>query len=695
MSLHTFARLPLPPTSEITQHVLPRIDPSLPSGANPHTAQRRSRTFPRDGVWARVTPLPIAFPYRLPRAAEGEVQQGIEEWLAEWDAWQEGDEEGDGLRARVSSKRNGLVPEIIGFSEACARDALPGLDIGNVVEYTGQRGDGDERLDDAARELVDCVAGKSVLMGNVEGKEYGPWSSRYAGHQFGVWAGQLGDGRATSILETKTADGRRQEIQLKGAGRTPFSRSADGLAVLRSGVREFLGAEAMAALGIPTSRALSLTTLPLHQLQVVREYGPEPSSTLARLAPSFLRIGNFEVLNPPEEARHMQFFMLGMAGGGQGEDSSLQRDWEGLRRMGEWVAGPAALGLGLREGEVWGKKLVMEVALRNARMVAAWQVYGFCHGVINTDNVSVLGITIDYGPYAFMDVYDPFHICNHSDHEGRYDYRKQPTMIMYAMTSLVNSLAEIIGCEEVVMNGKAVGAGWADDADDETLEEWGRVGAGFGKEVERSVMTTFKDEYKRLYLTRFGLRTSQDDDVSDIVDPFLNILAMHELDFHASFRVLSSFRPSLVEDTAALDAFLAQMAECIPKKPTDAKRDDVKRAVKPWLQTYAARIKQERESWTGQDWEVQRCTEMRKVNPRFVLRQWVLEETIKKLEEGEGLERRRVLGHVLKMALNPFETYGGELLGPEEPLDAQTREERRLCGFGAKELLGFQCSCSS
>lgn len=153
----------------------------------------------------------------------------------------------------------------------------------------------------------------------------------------------------------------------------------------------------MAALRIPTSRALSLTTLPLHQLQVIRENGPEPSSTLARLAPSFLRIGNFECLNPPEEARHMQFFMLGMASGGQGEDSSLQRDWEGLRRLGEWVVGPAALDLGLKEGEAWGKKLVMEVAVRNARMVAAWQVYGFCHGVINTDNVSVLGITIDYG----------------------------------------------------------------------------------------------------------------------------------------------------------------------------------------------------------------------------------------------------------------------------------------------------------
>ena len=155
----------------------------------------------------------------------------------------------------------------------------------------------------------------------------------------------------------------------------------------------------MAALGIPTSRALSLTTMPLHQLQVIREHGPEPSSILARLAPTFLRIGNFECLNPPEEARHMQFFMLGMAGGGQGEDSSLQRDWEGLRRIGQWVCGPAGLGLELKEGEAWGKKLVMKVALRNARMVAAWQVYGFCHGVINTDNVSVLGITIDYGEY--------------------------------------------------------------------------------------------------------------------------------------------------------------------------------------------------------------------------------------------------------------------------------------------------------
>lgn len=152
-------------------------------------------------------------------------------------------------------------------------------------------------------------------------------------------------------------------------------------------------------------------------------------------------------------------------------------------------------------------------------------------------------------------------------------------------------------------------------------------------------------------MQRFGLNTSQDEDMSEIIDSFLNILAMHDLDFHASFRTLSSFRPSMMEDTAALDAFLGRLAENIPKNPTDKKRSEVRDSFKPWLKTYAARVKSEQDSWTagGEDWEERRCAEMRKVNPRFLLRQWVLEETIKKLEEGEGLERRRVLAHILKV----------------------------------------------
>lgn len=178
MSKHTFARLPLPASTEITQHNLPRIDPSLPSGENPHTAQRRSQTFPKAGVWARVTPLPIAFPYRLPRAAEGEKQQGIEDWLAGWDAFEPASE---GMEARVSEKRKALQPELIGYSERCVSDVLEHLDVGNAGRYTGQEGDGEDRLDEAAQEFVDCVAGKRVVTGQAEGKEYGPWSSRYAG----------------------------------------------------------------------------------------------------------------------------------------------------------------------------------------------------------------------------------------------------------------------------------------------------------------------------------------------------------------------------------------------------------------------------------------------------------------------------------------------------------------------------------
>jgi hypothetical protein len=185
---HTFSRLPLPPSSEITQHNLPRIDPSLPSGENPHTAQRRSQTFPKAGVWARVTPLPIAFPYRLPRAAEGEKQQGIEEWLGSWDASQSGDE-GSGA---ISEKRKALQPELIGFSDGCVRDVLLHLDVGNAAQYTGQQGDGEEQLDEAAQELVDCVSGKRIVMRDVEGKAYGPWSSRYAGTPFS-WSGDERD----------------------------------------------------------------------------------------------------------------------------------------------------------------------------------------------------------------------------------------------------------------------------------------------------------------------------------------------------------------------------------------------------------------------------------------------------------------------------------------------------------------------
>lgn len=194
----------------------------------------------------------------------------------------------------------------------------------------------------------------------------------------GVWAGQLGDGRAISLLETVSAEGGRQEIQLKGAGRTPFSRTADGLAVLRSGIREYLGCESVAALGIPTTRSLAIITTNPESLPVIRENGPEPASLVARLAPSFIRVGHFEALNPGESGRNSRQFFMGSMGGWNGlekEDGGDEADLlggqgnlEGLLRLTNWVKDDImSFEGGIAE---WAK----EVVRRNAEMVAGWQV---------------------------------------------------------------------------------------------------------------------------------------------------------------------------------------------------------------------------------------------------------------------------------------------------------------------------------
>lgn len=234
------------------------------------------------------------------------------------------------------------------------------------------------------------------------------------------------------------------ELQLKGAGRTPFSRGADGLAVLRSSVREYLVAEgrshhqsllfatgfliskvnlfstAMQALRIPTTRSLTLISLPT--VRVYREE-VETAAIVCRVAESFIRIGNFQALN--SEQPDVSYMFLGSSGGAFAQQPP---NYEALRILGEWVA-RRVLKLDLKEGEPWAKKLVWECARRNALMVAGWQAQGFMHGVMNTDNISIMGLTVDYGPYAFMDVFDEGHICNHTDEGGRYAYKYQPTMM--------------------------------------------------------------------------------------------------------------------------------------------------------------------------------------------------------------------------------------------------------------------------
>ncbi|KAL0566335.1 hypothetical protein V5O48_015679 [Marasmius crinis-equi] len=705
--------LPLPPSSHlITHNLIP--DPLTPSPKtfinevipNTPSIQRRARLASHEAHFSYVTPYPISFPYQVvpPENVNEEEELDkskiIEQWLTEREAKYPKDEDSsDAQKLKIHYPKRRDEPRIlIGLSETGLRDCLPHLDVGDAFSTLGVpsltesapvngTSAASEDAVAARQELIDVLSGHAVLMSSNypaanEGTEeertqgFAPWSTRYSGHQFGSWAGQLGDGRATSVMVTPHPSNPEEtfELQLKGSGRTPYSRSADGLAVLRSSVREFLCSEAMEALKIPTTRSLSLISLPT--LPVARER-METACIMTRVAPSFIRIGNFEAFNGPAR---MMFF-----GGGQ-----QQSDYDGLRVLGEWVAQkvlrlPVAI-----QGGAWGKELLFDVARRNAKMAAGWQVYGFMHGVINTDNVSILGLTIDFGPFAFMDVFDYMHICNHSDDGGRYAYRNQPTMIVFALRALLNALAPLIGAE-LSNNAKPLQAGWAKDASPEQIDQWKEAALDECRdELDRIVQEEMSIEYGRLMRKRLGLRRQDPKDEANLSRPLLDIMQNQKLDFHRTFRLISTFRPSSDSDKL-IGELLQNISEPMMVDELSARRE-----WKEWLEKYKVRIESERDLWNDADGDVEarRVEEARVANPRFVLRQWVLEEVIKKLED-DAESGKIVLSKVLQMACSPFETWGGEGQESEEQLSAEEKAERRLCGVGAKSMLGFQCSCSS
>ncbi|KAL0954467.1 hypothetical protein HGRIS_003440 [Hohenbuehelia grisea] len=721
----TISALPLPPKSYLLTHAL-TPDPHTPSVAafrnkvlvDKPSIQRRARLLSSEAHFSHVSPLPLPFPFEIefPKTSEVvEDKEGyIEQWLSKREALVERTRSGaqptQTLKLFTSEIRDD-ARELLGISETALRDCLPHLEVGDAFATLGvptlansfddEGGPSPSDSEDvvaARQELIDVLSGHAVL--NTDGDAevpFAPWSLRYSGHQFGSWAGQLGDGRAISILVTPHPSDPEltYELQLKGAGRTPFSRTADGLAVLRSSIREYLCSEAMQALGIPTTRALSIVSLT--SIAVAREK-METASIVTRMAPSFIRIGNFEAFNGPT---NMFFF-----GGGQQEPH-----YEGLRILGEWVT-DRVLKLKRDPGAAWGQQVVLDVARRNAKMVAGWQAYGFMHGVINTDNVSILGLTIDYGPYAFMDVFDQHHICNHTDESGRYAYKYQPNMIIYALRALLNALAPLIGAE-IESGGKAVGHGWAANASKEEIEAWSKKAIEKVKdEMERVAQETTAIEYGRLMRKRLGLRRQDAKDETRLFKPLLTLMEDHKLDFHGTFRKLCSFRSSL------LDAQIPAKDAPVDPKPTDLpplqalitdllglcpepERMDHGKATEEWLRwldTYAARIKEEQEEWVGSTdggIDEARAREMRQANPRFVLRQWVLEEVIAKATS-DPVSGRRILAKVMHMASNPFEPWGAEDDDrPDEDLDAEEKEERRYCSLGEKRMLGFQCSCSS
>ena len=267
---------------------------------------------------------------------------------------------------------------------------------------------------DMKQEVLETLTGNHVPAG------LQPTASVYSGHQFGQWAGQLGDGRALSLGQLENGI----EIQLKGAGRTPYSRGGDGRAVLRSSIREFLGSEAMHGLGIATTRALCVTG---SDAPIYRET-TETAAVVTRTSPSFIRFGQFEHFS--HNNLHLELKQLA--------DFVIDNFYPECQDSSKYAGNPYA-------------SLLEAVSLRSAEMVAKWQAVGFCHGVMNTDNMSILGLTLDYGPFQFLDAFNPDHICNHTDTLGRYAYNKQPNVAYWNLFCLGQALLPLIDNQELAL----------------------------------------------------------------------------------------------------------------------------------------------------------------------------------------------------------------------------------------------------
>src|SRR6185369_12916479 len=265
--------------------------------------------------------------------------------------------------------------------------------------------------------VAEVLGGNRVLPGMQ------PYAARYGGHQFGNWAGQLGDGRAITLGEVVGADARRYEVQLKGAGLTPYSRTADGRAVLRSSVREFMCSEAMHYLGVPTTRALALVgtgEVVVRDMFYDGHPRAEPGAIVCRVAPSFLRFGNFELL-------------------------AARGDVDLLKRLADYAIRHHFPALGAPSPETYAAWLT-EICRRTAVLMAHWMRVGFVHGVMNTDNMSILGLTIDYGPFGFLDSYDPDFTPNTTDAgERRYRFSNQPRVAKWNLIKLAEALYPLIG----------------------------------------------------------------------------------------------------------------------------------------------------------------------------------------------------------------------------------------------------------
>lgn len=502
-------------------------------------------------------------------------------------------------------------------------------------------------LDESEKEskfFQDVMAGQEII----EDEEKGlyPWAQAYAGWQFGEWVGQLGDGRVISLFEGNNEKlGKRYEVQLKGAGLTPYSRFADGKAVLRSSIREALGSEAVNALGIPTTRALSLVSLPETK---ARRQVTERCAIVSRMAETWVRIGTFDF----QRARGARAEMRKLA------DYCIS----------EVFGGEDKLVKAKQDDETRYTRLYREVCLRNAYTLAYWQAYGYMNGVLNTDNTSIYGLTIDYGPFSFMDTFDSSFTPNHDDGLLRYSYKNQPSVIWWNLVRLGENMGELLGADSSLVDDKTfVEEGLKQDQVKGVLERAEKTIEGVGDEFT----SRFKTKYVELMVQRLGLVEQRDDDHDKVLTPLLDMLQDCELDYNQFFRKLgdATFFSGAEVDPAV---FFQKDRGFVPSLDLD----EAKSRVSKWLETYQARLESE-----GSTNDASRRERMHKINPKFVLKTWVMDEVIENAQKGNFETYKQIL----EMSLDPFKDSWGFDKCFEDHVTGDTPKTGR----------DIQCSCSS
>jgi len=416
--------------------------------------------------------------------------------------------------------------------------------------------------------FTEVFAGNRLLPG------MDPYAMCYGGHQFGNWAGQLGDGRAINLGEVLNARGERWTLQLKGAGPTPYSRTADGLAVLRSSVREFLCSEAMHHLGVPTTRALSLITTGEQVMRDMFYDGHakfEPGAVVCRVAPSFVRFGNFEIL-------------------------AARKEIDLLRRLVDYCIATDYPHLGPPSRDTYVAWLA-EVASRTAVMIAHWLRVGFVHGVMNTDNMSILGLTIDYGPYGWLEDFDPDWTPNTTDAQGRrYRYGQQAQIGMWNLVRLANAIYPLI--EDVPALESALDA----------------------------YATRYESEWQAMLAAKLGLQALTDDADRELAEELMSVLRLAETDMTIFFRALAAV-------PCAADASLDELALLAPLRAASYAPDTLPDAQRSrhlaWMGRWRARVQRDGSP------DAQRAARMNGANPKYVLRNYLAQEAIDLAEQGD------------------------------------------------------------